>query len=450
MKLIPFRKNNKWGYSDENKKLIIPCQFDNATQFFEERAVVSIADNSSFKSAVINKQGELLCDFLYDAISRFQEWRARVQKDGKWGVIDDKGNLIVPLIYDGISEYSCSCAVVNKDGKLGFINLDGELVTGIEFEECTDFEEGYASVKKNGFYGAIDTNGKEVIPFISTIPVVFSEELAHISIPKANGNLASNTKKQNRTEIYNGEYNFEGKKKSTGDLFDAKVFTPYSMEYPSGYVNTKNEVVIAMKFDMAFPFVDGIACVAFDSKFGFINPKGEYIVPPIYEDAGDFNCGLAKVKKDGKWGYINKTGEVVIGFNFDGAFDFNSTSGIAKIIKTHPNYQNEFIEGIIDFSGHPNFFESHEFWDWDDEDEIEYGMIMHDYSINGFMPISFNFSDTIFYVDVAGDGFIIEIENCIEAYPFENGIAKVKFKTDNQFIREGYICNKGNKYWEDD
>lgn|GEM_PF-2352080 len=141
---------------------------------------------------------------------------------------------------------------------------------------------------------------------------------------------------------------------------------------------------------------------------------------------------------------------MVIGFTFDGAFDFNPTSGVAKIVKKHPKNQGEFIEGIIDFSGYPNFFESHEFWDWDDEDEIEYGKILHDYSIWGFMPISFYFSDTIFYIDVAGDGLIIEIENCIEAFPFENGIAKVEFKTDNQFIREGYICNKGNKYWEDD
>jgi len=448
MKLIPFRKNNKWGYSDENKQLIIPCHFDKATPFFEERAVVSIADNSSFKSAVINKQGELLCDFLYDAISRFQEWRARVQKDGKWGVIDDKGNLVVPIIYDGISEYSCSLAVVNKDGFLGFIDLDGRLITGIEFEECTEFFEGYASVKKKGLYGAIDTNGKEIIPFVSTIPIIFSEELAHISIPNDFGKLASITKEQIKRETYDGVFHFEGK--ITRDLFDSKVWIPYSMEYPAGYVNTDNEVVIPMKYNMAFPFVDGIACVAVDSKFGFINPKGEYVVPPIYEDAGDFNCGLAKVKKDGKWGYINETGEVVIGFTFDGAFDFSSTSGVAKIIKKHPKNQGEFIEGIIDFSGYPNFFESHEFWDWDDEDEIEYGKILHDYSIWGFMPIRFSFSDTIFYIDVAGDGLIIEIENCIEAYPFENGIAKVEFKIDNQFIREGYICNKGNKYWEDD
>jgi len=300
MKLIPFRKNEKWGYSDKNKKILIPCQYDKATPFFEGRGVVSIADNSSLKSAVINEKGELLCGFLYDNISRFQEWRARVQKDGKWGVIDDKGNLIVPLIYDGISEYSCSRAVVNKDGILGFIDLDGDLVTGIEFEECTDFEEGYASVKKNGFYGAIDTDGKEIIPFISTIPVLFSEELAHISIPNEIGNLANTSKKQNRKEIYYGVVDFKGGNKSTRDLFDAKVWTPFNLEYPSGYVNTLNEVVIEMKYDMAFPFVDGIACVAIDSKFGFINPKGEFVISPIYEDAGDFNCGLAKVKKDGK------------------------------------------------------------------------------------------------------------------------------------------------------
>ena len=455
MKLIPFRKNEKWGYSDENKNLIIPYQFDKATPFFEERAIVSIANNSSFRSAVINKQGELLCEFVYDTITRFQEWRARVQKEGKWGVIDDKGNLIVPLIYDGIGEYSCSRAVVLNNGLLGFINLEGELITGIEFEECTDFKEGFASVQKNAFWGAIDFNGDEVIPFISSIPIVFSEKLAHISIIDPNKELnltAQSFKKFNPTA--SGFTGFKDGNKIISKDKKGNIYNRDSVEFSSknhlcGYVTTKNQLVIEMKYDMAFPFVDGLACVCVDTKYGFINPKGEYVVPPIYEDAGDFKCGLAKVRKNGKWGYINKKGEVEINFNFDGAFDFNEY-GVAKIIKNHPEHEGEFIEGIIDLSGYSNFFESHEFLDWDDEDEIEYGNILYDYSICEFIPISFYFSDTIFYVDVVGDGLIIEIENCIEAYPFENGIAKVEFKTDNQFIREGYICNKGNKYWEDD
>ena len=51
-------------------------------------------------------------------------------------------------------------------------------------------------------------------------------------------------------------------------------------------------------------------------KYGFIDKTGKEVIALQYEDAGDFQNGLAKVKKDGKWGYINTKGETVLPFEY--------------------------------------------------------------------------------------------------------------------------------------
>lgn len=53
------------------------------------------------------------------------------------------------------------------------------------------------------------------------------------------------------------------------------------------------------------------------AKYGYISQSLQLEIALIYENAMDFSDGMAAVKKDGKWGYINKNGVTVIPFEFD-------------------------------------------------------------------------------------------------------------------------------------
>lgn len=59
---IPFRKGDKWGFSDKNKKLIIDAKYDEALQFIEGLAAIKLND--------------------------------------KWGIIDKTGKQVIPLKYE--------------------------------------------------------------------------------------------------------------------------------------------------------------------------------------------------------------------------------------------------------------------------------------------------------------------------------------------------------------
>ena len=121
--LIPYRKGDKWGFCDRNKKLIIPA--------------------------------------VYDYTEGFSEGLAAVKVNGKYGFIDTKGTMIIPAVYDWAYDFSEGLVAVKVNGKCGFIDTKGNMVIPAVYDDAYFFHEGLASVQFNGKWGYIDTKGTQ-------------------------------------------------------------------------------------------------------------------------------------------------------------------------------------------------------------------------------------------------------------------------------------------------
>ncbi len=119
--LFNFEKNGKWGYWNEEKRIIIPPTFERAESFFEGRAAVTV--------------------------------------DGKWGFINSSGKLVIPARYDWAMYFSEGLAPVKVGKKWGYIDRTGELIITPRFGLANDFSGGRAEVSLNGKPGYIDTSG---------------------------------------------------------------------------------------------------------------------------------------------------------------------------------------------------------------------------------------------------------------------------------------------------
>jgi len=135
-----------------------------------------------------------------------------------------------------------------------------------------------------------------------------------------------------------------------------------------GYSDRSGRMVIEPQFEMAFPFVNGMAEVFrkghnellyidregkaiaarnFSSnrfsegtipikvgeKYGYADEKGETIIFPRFDGAGDFSEGLAPVQIEGEWGYIDHSGKVIIAPRFDSASSFSEGLAIVGFEK---------------------------------------------------------------------------------------------------------------------
>jgi len=133
--LIPYRKGNKWGYCDRNKKIIIEPMYEEANLF-----------NEKYRTAI-------------------------VKFNGLFGIIDDNGKKKTPYIYDKLEciANSPNYFIANKGRRFGVIDLDGNTIIPFNYFDLKYFEEVFiASIYKgdNEYYGILDTLGHKITAFI--------------------------------------------------------------------------------------------------------------------------------------------------------------------------------------------------------------------------------------------------------------------------------------------
>jgi hypothetical protein len=98
-----------------------------------------------------------------------------------------------------------------------------------------------------------------------------------------------------------------------------------------GYIDAfTGTEIIPFKYDNAYNFSKGRACVSFAGKYGYIDENDVETIPFQYEDAQNFYNDFATVKLNGKWGFIDKTGAVAIPLIYDKVecFEYTGTNVI--------------------------------------------------------------------------------------------------------------------------
>jgi serine/threonine protein kinase len=260
--LIPFRKGDKWGFSDENKKIIIEPKYDDVEQFSNDRALVALKDLYGF----IDKTGKEIIEIKYKSYDPLMMFLPSLSgytskfNNGVSFVAIDKGNDSVTFVlidksgkeisrrYDYIDEFSNELARVELNAKWGFINTSGKEIIQLKYEEAGNFKDGIAPVvlevdgKKNG--GFIDKSGNTVIPFN------FGGLLSY-------GDGLICTRRDNKWIFIDKNY---------ADI-----------------------VIPKLDYDIIDDFSEGLASVRLKRSFGFIDKTGNEIVPLLYEKVEAFN-----------------------------------------------------------------------------------------------------------------------------------------------------------------
>ena len=107
------------------------------------------------KTVYINSLGEIISDKIFDSYGDFNNGLARVSKDvngiTKWGFINKNGNVVIDFLYTNIpTTFNDSIARVETKEKLfGFINTQGKLIIEPKFKYATGFFKGMALVQND-------------------------------------------------------------------------------------------------------------------------------------------------------------------------------------------------------------------------------------------------------------------------------------------------------------
>ena len=353
VKLYPVmdKATTKWGFADSTGKMVIPYQYDWADTMFNGVARI----NLNHKFGLVNDEGKFLTELKYHYLGRIYETVGafRLQQGGLFGFINKDGKEIIKPKYYDVCNFSNGLAMIVRGSKYGFIDGNGNEVIAPKFDyfgnNISSFHEGLAAVQINGKWGFINHKGDVIISARYDFANRFSEGYAQIWQNEKSTFIDKTGKEISSSKYDISPYNISAFSNGLAAVYQASENRNTGK---FGFINKKGEIVIPLKYEMAFDFSEGLANIKENGKWYFINKSGMKILKMGYDHIDSFSEGLAHVENGateayfsrigGKNGYIDKTGKELILLKYSAAGNFSE--GLAKIMR----YDKE---GYIDKTG---------------------------------------------------------------------------------------------------
>lgn len=286
-------KDKKYGFINKNGEIIIPLKYDDAFTYYNGYASVKTKDNWNYinrKGEVIFPDSLIFSSrpiidnnavFMISGIEVEEKKRmhseerkgSRIMAEYlnqikniqlKEGLINTQGEVIIEPMYDEISGYFINGYMrVRNKGKAGIINEKGKIIIPLEYDNVLDYMHNMFTAEKDNKWGIIDINNKIIISFEYGRIRHFQNELALIT-EKGTGYVNPNNE-----VVIEPQYDFN----LLGDFHNELALIKKDNKY--GYINKDNQIMIPIIYENALPFYNDTAVVAKDGLTFFINKKGE-------------------------------------------------------------------------------------------------------------------------------------------------------------------------------
>lgn len=319
------RINKKWGFINNDDKLIIENIYEEAGEFCEGLARVKFMGKWGF----INEDGAFVVDPKYDFVSEFTNGLSKVNLMQKWGLIRKDGTFITDLEYDEIGELDYEFIKVTINNKCGWIDNWGNVIVPTHFEKSSFRASKCFVLEIQNKFVITDDKLKliydEIFDYVDTV----GEDLFCVGIDEHSTIFRKRSFSQRKYKLINcfGEIINE-KFPETLDVFSEGVVSVFNGE-KYGFIDQSGNLVIPCVFDSVKEFSEGLCPVRFGKDYGYINKEGEVVIEPIFQRAYSFCGGVARIMIDDNWGFINTNGDFVVMPIFEYASDL--INGMVKV-----------------------------------------------------------------------------------------------------------------------
>ncbi|MCB2406599.1 WG repeat-containing protein [Hymenobacter lucidus] len=160
-RLIPFHKGQKWGYADQNRRLVLPLQYDEAGPFVQEIAWVRIGTLYGY----IDGGGNPVTPVQFSKAGTFQRDRATVELNGETFQIDGSGQRVTtPAEPEPETDFLTQGDLTRQNGKVGFRFTVGQAVVPPVYDEIQENYNGLLFVRQGAKWGVLNNKGKLTLP----------------------------------------------------------------------------------------------------------------------------------------------------------------------------------------------------------------------------------------------------------------------------------------------
>ncbi|MBK7869917.1 MAG: WG repeat-containing protein [Saprospiraceae bacterium] len=299
----PVQIGKRYGYIDEQGKVVIEPTFYSVGWFNQNRAVAELEPG---QKVMIDTNGIIifqdtsgyLRDVFSDGLIRFDK------KNGVSCFIDSLGQerfCLSDTLADSDAYFSGERLRVRFPGRrFAFLDTQGKVAFELKQGFPSPFYDDLAIVGFSGRTCYVNKSGHRKFcikergsNFSGDLALVFGDQTSYFIDKK-------------------------GRKKLTKLSYDSVTpfingFAAVTKNGKTGFINTKGKEVIPTKYKEVLYFINNSVAVKSDNKWIFLNHYNEKIITQHFDEvtAPGFVGELAYVRLDSTWGYINKKGQFV-------------------------------------------------------------------------------------------------------------------------------------------
>lgn len=158
--LCPVSIAGKRGLLDKNLSQVIPCKYEGIYNFSDSLFIVVNSDNNK---QLLDRNGTIVNDSLYQEMYQEVNGYAICIKDGQIGYLDEQGKQIIEnefqafIDYDVLGNFANGRAVAFSNQKFGIITTDGEFVVKPKYDNIRNLGHSFG-VSKNGKWALMDSS----------------------------------------------------------------------------------------------------------------------------------------------------------------------------------------------------------------------------------------------------------------------------------------------------
>lgn len=335
-----FSEGDKWGFVNQNGKVIVPARYTAVGYFHEGLALV--CEGGTLQPEIGS---------MYYSPSQVE--------GGKWGLVNDQGIVVISPRYADAKQFSRGLiwvrayAASGEAGLWGLVNASGEWRMEAVCDTSVLHQDGYSAGKmaESGLWGIVDRSGSWTeTPQYDGVRL---EEKGRATVQK--------DKKTWLIDAGNSQ-------KLAGPFSEVRAFHGYgamaifqSLGGRYGFLDESGKILVAPRYDRLYNYYRDRAAFKKAGKWGFLDLAGEEVIPARFDQVDYFEQEGAAVEMDGKFGLIDASGREIIPVTMDGSTGFSQGYGLictdCKPIHSpsgEPRFPDHFVGGrsaIVDSDG---------------------------------------------------------------------------------------------------
>jgi hypothetical protein len=336
---ISVKQKNKYGVFHLDGRSFLEPIYD-SVRYVNTIFVVKHKRGGKRGWSLVNNQGEVITDQVYDKIDWLGDSYYKAKRDNYWGVVNRLGDEIIFCKYDSIVQYREGKLLVKFLGEDGILNLDGnweilpqnkeiEIVDPMRYlirspygsfvafyPETVDFTAEYFLYKHGKRYlektldlkiGLLDEEGERVInPEFDEISTLQEDSIYYAKSEKGYSFITKSGDIMNANDD-----RFEAINDMSEEFIGVKIDGRW------GFVDINGKLRIANQYDNIGPYNEGLAPIKIRGRWGYVDKREDIIIQPAYDTVYQFKRGLCEVVKKGKYGLINAQGKITLECEYD-------------------------------------------------------------------------------------------------------------------------------------